>query len=312
VTSSLLNSTASGTTADSTPGASRLDSGTSTFDHSGIKNADTQTDDGGDVSAIRRYDAFGNPVAAWGGWQGPFGYGGPYGYQTDGDHGLMLLGHRYYEADTGRFLTRDPIKEGRNWYGYCGGSPNMLADPAGLRKIGDNGNEPLPRPIQDLPPRPIPDEPNNLWRWIGNYFRDAYDWWSGTDVIGPGGEPVRIGGWPAFLIRDDYAVTLGGTVHLKDYDDFYNSDSGGYINSKYWWRHEVRHIWQEDQVFGGSTTEYVKASIIGYILAGSHDGAPLEIDADNHSGWNTPPRNVFGGGAWPYVMGGRESTTLWR
>jgi RHS repeat-associated protein len=135
MTSSLLNSTASGTTADSTPGASRLDSGTSTFDHSGIENADTQTDDGGDVSAMRRYDAFGNPVAAWGGWQGPFGYGGPYGYQTDPDHGLMLLGHRYYEAETGRFLTRDPIKDGRNWYGYCGGSPVAWADLDGLEQV---------------------------------------------------------------------------------------------------------------------------------------------------------------------------------
>jgi RHS repeat-associated protein len=107
----------------------------STFLHSGIKNADTQTDDGGDVSAIRRYDAFGNPLASWGGWQGPFGYGGPYGYQTDPDHGLMLLGHRYYEADTGRFLTRDPIKDGRNWYGYCDGNPLAGGDPTGLVKI---------------------------------------------------------------------------------------------------------------------------------------------------------------------------------
>jgi RHS repeat-associated protein len=105
----------------------------STFLHSGIKNADTQTDDGGDVSAMRRYDAFGNPVAAWGGWQGPFGYGGPYGYQTDNDHGLMLLGHRYYEADTGRFLTRVPIKDGQNWYGYCDGSPTRSVDADGLR-----------------------------------------------------------------------------------------------------------------------------------------------------------------------------------
>jgi RHS repeat-associated protein len=111
----------------------------STFLHSGIKNADTQTDDGGDVSAMRRYDAFGNPVAAWGGWQGPFGYGGPYGYQTDPDHGLMLLGHRYYEADTGRFLTRDPIKDGRNWYGYCGGNPVQQCDPSGERIAFKNG-----------------------------------------------------------------------------------------------------------------------------------------------------------------------------
>jgi RHS repeat-associated protein len=132
VTDSLLKSTVSSTTTDYTPGVSSRVGFDSTFLHSGIKNADTQTDEGGDVSAMRRYDAFGNPVAAWGGWQGPFGYGGPYGYQTDPDHGLMLLGHRYYEADTGRFLTRDPIKDGRNWYGYCDGNPLTLLDPAGL------------------------------------------------------------------------------------------------------------------------------------------------------------------------------------
>ena len=132
VTDSLLKSTVSSTTTDYTPGVSSRVGSDSTFLHSGIKNADTQTDDGGDVSAMRRYDAFGNPLAAWGGWQGPFGYGGPYGYQTDPDHGLMLLGHRYYESDTGRFLTRDPIKDGRNWYEYCGGNPANGEDSSGL------------------------------------------------------------------------------------------------------------------------------------------------------------------------------------
>ena len=135
VTDSLLKSTVSSTTTDYTPGVSSRVGSDSTFLHSGIKNADTQTDDGGDVSAMRQYDAFGNPVAAWGGWQGPFGYGGPYGYQTDPDHGLMLLGHRYYEADTGRFLTRDPIKDGRNWYGYCGSGPVRSADINGLEQV---------------------------------------------------------------------------------------------------------------------------------------------------------------------------------
>jgi RHS repeat-associated protein len=135
VTDSLLKSTVSSTTTDYTPGVSSRVGSDSTFLHSGIKNADTQTDDGGDVSAMRRTDAFGNPLAAWGGWWGPFGYGGPYGYQTDPDHGLMLLGHRYYEADTGRFLTRDPIKDGRNWYGHCGNNGIDSSDPDGLKLL---------------------------------------------------------------------------------------------------------------------------------------------------------------------------------
>jgi hypothetical protein len=30
----------------------------------------------------------------------------------------LLLGHRYYDPTLGRFLSRDPIKDGRNWYVY--------------------------------------------------------------------------------------------------------------------------------------------------------------------------------------------------
>lgn len=44
----------------------------------------------------------------------------------------MLLGHRYMDPSTGRFLTRDPVKDGRNWYGYCANNPLACADPDGL------------------------------------------------------------------------------------------------------------------------------------------------------------------------------------
>ncbi|MBX7134591.1 MAG: hypothetical protein K1X67_18130 [Fimbriimonadaceae bacterium] len=132
VTASLLKSTISGTTTDYTPGISSRVSSTSTFMHSGLKNSDEQSGSGGTIAASLQYDAFGKQVSSSGTWVGAFKYGGPYGYQTDPDHGLKLLGHRYYEADTGRFLTRDPIKDGRNWYGYCGNGPLVMADPTGL------------------------------------------------------------------------------------------------------------------------------------------------------------------------------------
>ncbi|MBI5706932.1 MAG: RHS repeat-associated core domain-containing protein [Armatimonadetes bacterium] len=86
-----------------------------------------QTGSGLTVSATSQYDAFGNLAASTGTWKGPFAYGGPFGYQSDAS-GLKLLGHRYYDSGTGRFLTRDPVKDGRNWYGYCYGSPVSLAD----------------------------------------------------------------------------------------------------------------------------------------------------------------------------------------
>jgi hypothetical protein len=46
----------------------------------------------------------------------------------------MLLGHRCIDSSTGRFPTRDPIKDGRNWFAYGGGVNNPVngADPTGL------------------------------------------------------------------------------------------------------------------------------------------------------------------------------------
>jgi hypothetical protein len=60
--------------------------------------------------------------------------------------GLKLLGHRYYDSSTGRFLTRDPIKDGRNWYVYCDSSPTAFSDRSGLvryrlLKTFDEGRE---------------------------------------------------------------------------------------------------------------------------------------------------------------------------
>ncbi len=116
-----------------TPGISERRSSTTTFLHSGLKNADSQSGTAQTVTATKQYDAFGNTLTSTGTWKGPFGYAGSFGYQEDADSSLKLLGHRYYDASTGRFLTRDPIKDGRNWYAYGSGehAPTVIADPDG-------------------------------------------------------------------------------------------------------------------------------------------------------------------------------------
>ena len=114
-----------------TPGVSERRAGVSTFLHSGLKDATAQTSAAQSVTATRVYDAFGMVVASTGTWKGPFGYAGEHGYQEEST-GLQLLGHRYYDPSTGRFLTRDPAKCGRNWYGYCANSPTAAVDPDGL------------------------------------------------------------------------------------------------------------------------------------------------------------------------------------
>lgn len=129
-----------------TPGVSEWRAGTKTFFHHGLKSTDAQSGATGALSATRSYDAFGNLLGSTGTWKSPFGYAGGFGYQEDPDHGFRLLGHRYYDSSTGRFLTRDPAKDGRNWYAYCAGDPVNRVDvdgfrPAWLYKLVNNADE---------------------------------------------------------------------------------------------------------------------------------------------------------------------------
>lgn len=56
------------------------------------------------------------------------GFGAKWGYYTDHATGLILCTLRYYDPQTGRWLTRDPIGTagGMNLYeyGYGGGTGN--------------------------------------------------------------------------------------------------------------------------------------------------------------------------------------------
>ena len=117
--------------ADYTPGVSRRASSSTTFAHAGLKNTSAQSAENGTVAASRVYDAFGNVVSSSGSWSGPFGYAGSFGYQEDASD-LKLLGHRYYDSSTGRFLSQDRAKDGRNWHAYVDNSPTIAYDSTGL------------------------------------------------------------------------------------------------------------------------------------------------------------------------------------
>lgn len=119
-----------------TPGISERRSSTSKFygsDRLGTNSVETNTSQA--VIATKTYDAFGMPVASTGSSASPFGFAGQSGYQEDVDSGLKLLGHRYYDASTGRFLTRDPIQDGRNWYTYTNNNPTQYIDPNGHEMV---------------------------------------------------------------------------------------------------------------------------------------------------------------------------------
>ena len=86
-------------------------------------------DEDGEYVRDYRYDAFGNQKTANANDTNPFRYAGEY---YDKETGLIYLRNRYYDTRTGRFITEDPIRDGLNWYVYCGNNPVMFVDPLGL------------------------------------------------------------------------------------------------------------------------------------------------------------------------------------
>jgi len=100
------------------------------LDGFGSERAVTNASQG--VTASLTLSAFGQTVASTGSSTSAYQYGATSGYRAEGDAGLMLLGHRYYDASVGRFLTADPAKAGDNWYAYCNDNPLKGTDPQGL------------------------------------------------------------------------------------------------------------------------------------------------------------------------------------
>ncbi len=61
------------------------------------------------------------------------------GREIDWTTGLMSFRARWYHAETGRWLSKDPIgiSGGLNLYAFCGNNPVNFVDPMGLFRFGD-------------------------------------------------------------------------------------------------------------------------------------------------------------------------------
>lgn len=129
VTSPVLNDG----TASMVPGISERRNGATKFLHPDYLGSTKQiTDATQAVTDTMSYDAFGMVQSRTGTTSTQSGFAAAWRYQEDSDSGLKLVGHRYYDAATGRFLTRDPIGAGKNWYAYCSNNPLKQVDPTGL------------------------------------------------------------------------------------------------------------------------------------------------------------------------------------
>ncbi|MBN2441881.1 MAG: hypothetical protein JXJ04_11055 [Spirochaetales bacterium] len=95
------------------------------------------TDQSGSVVNNYDYDVFGKTEVLKEAIQNPFTYVGRYGVQEEGS-GLKYMRARYYEENTGRFISEDPIGitgEDMNFYRYCRNNPVSFIDPEGNELI---------------------------------------------------------------------------------------------------------------------------------------------------------------------------------
>jgi RHS repeat-associated protein len=87
----------------------------------------------------------------------PFKYVGQFGVMAEPDN-LYYMKARYYDADTGRFISEDPIgfEGGINLYAYCLNNPILFIDPFGLRWFGggDDGKWTIGRDGSIVEPGP--------------------------------------------------------------------------------------------------------------------------------------------------------------
>lgn len=83
------------------------------------------------------YDEYGSVLNSSEANANPFRYVGKYGVMDEGN-GLLFMRARYYDSDTGRFLSKDPLRGELvdpgtlNRYVYVLGNPVMGVDPRGL------------------------------------------------------------------------------------------------------------------------------------------------------------------------------------
>lgn len=91
---------------------------------------------GGQVAASYEYDGFGQTIQATGeyGAKNPYRFSGKY---HDLETNLVYYGYRYYNPQTGRWISTDPYEEdgGVNLYGFVSNNPINKYDQLGLYEI---------------------------------------------------------------------------------------------------------------------------------------------------------------------------------
>ncbi len=111
---------------------SNITAGFPIFDAHGNNIATLSRNGGGyTVSDRRSYDAWGVVRSQQSAGDPKLRYCGNLGHKADDESGLIYMRARYYEPNSGRFISEDFGHDGANWFTYCGNNPVSGADRSG-------------------------------------------------------------------------------------------------------------------------------------------------------------------------------------
>jgi len=161
---------------------------TYTYHYNGIGSTIAVTDQAKNVVNKYSYTAFGVLTDYVEAVSQPFKYAGQYGVMYE-PGGLYYMRARYYDADTGRFISEDPsgFNGGINLYAYCNSNPVNFVDPLGLCAEGGGVGSAILDVIF-----------GTGTAWAGEETKKQTGWWPNElDLLVPGygnyGGPIRNG-----------------------------------------------------------------------------------------------------------------------
>ncbi len=167
------------------------------------------------------YGPFGEVVKS----AGPAAAANPFGFSTkytDSETGLLYYGFRYYNASTGRWLSRDPIEErgGVNLYGMVGNDSVDYVDFLGLEIRPPNENE----------KRIIENNIKGLTSFQGSSLEHLgialglHTYMVDTDLAGgrdADGKATlgKVWAYPELHPKDGYVIYLNPEIFIPDYNN---------------------------------------------------------------------------------------------
>jgi len=217
-------------------------------------------DENGQLIETFDYDAFGNVRSPGGEALPEVSFGGDSRFQgmwKDAGTGLYYVRARYYDARTGRFLSRDPAEvqlhkpETLQSYVFANGNPYVFRDPTGLFSLPSLMGTVLIRGVLATTAIAIADFGLRQSRGLNEQERDFVSGYFGNSVdlnsINLRGGGSLFNGARSWTPAFGY-IQLSNDVFVGGRSD--NSVDLSSVNAKATLAHEILHVWQRNNGIG--------------------------------------------------------------